>query len=245
MQAADLSDDDDECGLPATQIPAMGKRTLAEQSKVCEQQPTWDSDDDIIVQPKNKKAIIRQEPESIDFGAKRLFSATCKKAQDIAFAAMDAGYDVEIYNMQSSTSINVPVPHAAVYGVYEYREKECAGVAMDVSESAKGLWDYGHDELVGIAVAADIIASSFKDDPDNRVVIISSDKRGEGVKTLTACASQAVRAKFRHQKTTARRIIGHRVCNPSNKQLKAFCEEYATWHDVEEQASSFYSAQNN
>jgi hypothetical protein len=240
MQAADLSDDDDGCGLPATQIPAMGKRTLAEQSKVCEQQPTWDSDDDIIVQTKKKKAIVRQVPESIDFGAKRLFSATCKKAQDIAFAAMDAGYDVEIYNMQSSTSINVPVPHAAVYGVYEYRERDCAGVAMDVSESAKGLWDYGHDELVGIAVAADIIASSFKED-SHRVVIISSNKRGDCVKTLMACASHAIRAKFRHQSTTVRRIVGNRVCNPSNSHLKEFCKQYATWNDVEAQASRFYT----
>jgi len=244
MQAADLSDEDDECGLPATQIPAVGKRKLAEQSKVCEQQPTWDSDDDMVAPSKKKTPTVRQYPESIDFGSKRLFSATCKKAQDIAFEATDAGYDVEIYNMQNSTSINVPAPNAAVYGVYEYRGKDCVGVAMDVRESSKGLWDYGHDELVGIAVAAKIIACSFKEHP-HRVVIISSNKRGEGVKTLTTCASHAVRVKFRHQKTTTRRIIGHRVCNPSNKQLKEFCNKYATWNDVEEQASRFYSDKNN
>lgn len=241
MQAADLSDEDDKCGLPATHIPAVGKRTLAERSKVCEQQPTWDSDDDIVAPIKKKRPKVRQEPKSTDFEAKRLFSATCKKAQDIAFEAIDAGYDVEIYNMQSSTSINVPVPHAAVYGVYEYREKDCAGVAMDVGESAKGLWEYGHDELVGIAVAADIIASSFKEN-SHRVVIISSDKCGHAVKTLAACASHAVSAKFRYRKTTARRIIGHRVSNPSDKHLKEFCDQYASWNDVEEQASKFYTA---
>lgn len=237
MQAADLSDEDDGCGFPSAHIPAVGKRTLAERSKVCEQQPTWDSDDDIVAPMKKKIPKVRQQSESMEFGAKRLFSTTCKEAPHIAFAAIDAGYEVEVYNMQSSTSINVPVP---VYGVYEYRDKDCAGVAMDVGESAKGLWDYGHDELVGIAVAADIIASSFKED-SHRVVIISSDKRGDGVKTLMACASHAIRAKFRHQSTTVRRIVGHRVCNPSNSHLKEFCKQYATWNDVEAQASRFYT----
>lgn len=238
MQAADLSDEDDEYRLPVMQMPAAEKRTLAERSKICEDQPKWDSDDDVV--PVNKKKRITTErSKSINFATKRLFSATCKQAQEIAFEAIEAGYEVEVYNLQKSTIINVPPPHAAVYGVYEYREKDCAGVAMDVSELPNGQWDYGHDELVGVAVAAGIIASSFKENPDH-VVIVTSERRGQAARTLAACASSAIWVKFKHNTTAARRIVGARVCNPSEERLKKFCEQFPKWDEVEEQASKFY-----
>ena len=120
MQGADLSDEDDECSVPVNNVP-MGKRTFAERSTVCEKQPVWDSDDDIVLVKKRKKVTAKVN-RSVEFDKKRLFAATCKEAQDIAFAGIDAGYEVEIYNMQSSYSINVPTPAASVYGVYEYRE---------------------------------------------------------------------------------------------------------------------------
>jgi hypothetical protein len=238
MQAGGISDEDDECLVPVNNVP-IGKRTLAERSVVCETQPTWDSDDDIVPVKKRKK-VNRKVNGHVDFSTKRLFAATCKEAQDIAFAGMDAGYEVEIYNMQNKTSINVPTPDVSVYGVYEYREKDSAGVAMDVVESHSGKWDYGHDELVGTAVAAKIIGESIKENP-NRVVIVASKAGGEAARTLLSCVTKEVTAKFKYQKATARSIIGHRATNPSDERLREFCNSFASWKEVEEEASKLYA----
>ena len=191
-----------ESNKPSLPKPAA-KPSVRLSKTVLVDQPTFDSDDDLVV-PKKKQCVVAEKVRP----AVRLAIASKSTIHGVLEAMESMDYVINIYPlnyaMRFTGNVNVVPCHA-------YRNGSPAE-NYDVQE--KGGFEPGKAELDGFAVLAYEIAEDLVANKCHAAVIVS-ELGGDAVRLLAGCASQAIR-KIASRETAAT-IIGSRAVQPSAK----------------------------
>lgn len=137
---------------------------------------------------------------------------------------LDAGFKcVHVFPMNMANRLQSRI--ATTEPIHELRGGN-PGANFDVCEPAgKDLWEPGHAEITGLAVAAfdiaDLINRSGK-----TAAVICSNKGADAPRTLACCARLALRT---IDKKKAKLALKGQAPVPKSAMLKAFVQEFATF----------------
>ena len=238
METVSLSDDgriDDEEEEVPKEVTSTKKRTLAECSRDADVQPTWsDSDDELGIEGHDMKM---KQPVKYTKLVPQIQVMKPKQAADFFHKTTSMGNNALVFAM-NTVKLN-GVPSDCISHILEARGRAHPTSEMKVDESGPTLqFQPGHDEVAGMVLAAKGIAAFVLDDSNNFAIIVTA-KAGDAALSLAACASHIVKKKVTSIEKR-RQIIGFKMIQPKNNNMKSFCAAFEKMNDHFLESTAYY-----